>query len=446
MRAFAIVRTSVVMILTVITWGMAGSVEDAADRDPVPLHTPAVERPTATEGTGIAPEVTIKLAVDDRGRPTDVQILDVRPSSKFDELFAEAARKTLLTWRFAPALSGGEPRAAELQWTLTFPTEKLEQQQDEELGFSWRRFDRGEQASQDFRQRILALPLQQRAQLLTQRAETAAQHLNEQQLTKFTSNRFIVFTDAPKPEVAQVLAQNLEATFNILEQMLGIEPQPEPYRVVVFMYASESDFEALKRDVRAIEFASGFYNPLGLIAFHMQLVSNETLLGMMLHEATHAYLDRYVARPGVVLPRWLDEGFAEYLGNSQIRKKQLIPGKTRRAATYRGPWGIVRGKSMSQWTVERMKTAVRKNEALTIEELVSANLDEFYGERREQYYPMAWLLVHFLHHGETEWGVERFPTLLLYVAEGYPADEVLRVVYGDLSDLQESFRRYVLRF
>ena len=30
-------------------------------------------------------------------------------------------------------------------------------------------------------------------------------------------------------------------------------------------------------------------------------------------------------QPGASLPMWLDEGLADYIGNSEVRKKQLIP-------------------------------------------------------------------------------------------------------------------------
>jgi len=54
--------------------------------------------------------------------------------------------------------------------------------------------------------------------------------------------------------------------------------------------------------------------------------------------------------------------------------------------------------------------------------------------------------VHFLRHGEDSWADERFPELLLYVAEGYPSDEVVRRIYGDLDALEARFDEYVRRF
>jgi hypothetical protein len=55
--------------------------------------------------------------------------------------------------------------------------------------------------------------------------------------------------------------------------------------------------------------------------------------------------------------------------------------------------------------------------------------------------------VHFLRHGEDEWLESRFPTFLLYVYEGFPADAALEVAYGwTVDQAQELFADYVKGF
>jgi hypothetical protein len=200
------------------------------------------------------------------------------------------------------------------------------------------------------------------------------------------------------------------------------------------------------RSVRANENWAGFYNPAGLLVFHMNQPSNETLTGLLLHEATHAYIDRYVVRPGVNPPRWLNEGFAEYIGNSTIRKKQLIPGKKRTTEVYRNSWFVQTGRSHTLVTAKTVRDAIRSGEAMTLEEVITAGPQEFYGERTSMFYAMSWLLVHFLRHGEEGWAENEFPSLMLYVAEGYPAQEALRQFYGELEDLESRFHDYVRGF
>jgi hypothetical protein len=175
--------------------------------------------------------------------------------------------------------------------------------------------------------------------------------------------------------------------------------------------------------------------------------SNEALLSIMLHETTHAYVDRFIARPGVHMPRWLGEGFAEYVGNSRIKKGELIPGKMVRSERYQTDVGAFFGTSSRRMNVDAVKKAMRKGSAPTLMELVSADRGTFYSdEMRSLSYPMAWLLVHFLRHGGDDWAETRFSSLMLYVAEGYPANEVLNQVYGDSDALEREFREYVLSF
>ena len=178
----------------------------------------------------------------------------------------------------------------------------------------------------------------------------------------------------------------------------------------------------------------------------MEMPSNEDLLSVMLHETTHAYLDRYIAKPGVYFPRWLNEGFAEYVGNSQIKKRELVPGRTRRTAIYNTPWGAVMAFSSAQFSLEELKRAIRQEKGLSLQRVLEATVTEFYGAARRMYYTTAWLLVHFLRHAQDGWAIEKFPNLVLYVAEGYPALDAFREVYGEPTQFEESFRRYILKF
>jgi hypothetical protein len=417
------------------------------ERAAIPLHTPSLTTPVEAAATGIAPEVTVRVLIDVRGRLTEVEVVKIDPSTALDEHFERATQETLLTWRYAPAMKEGRPVQARFEWILQF-VELGEQEKERDVVFAWRRLARAEQDSQSFRRHILSLPLDVRTRMLAERAGKAVEHLDQEKLVNFKTPRFTVYTDAPDESVAQTVAQNMEATFNILSDLLQrwAVPYPEPYRVVVIVYSRRAAFEALKRDVRGIEWAAGLYNPLGLVAFHMEMPSSEALMSIMLHEATHAYLDRYIARPGVLLPRWLDEGFCDYIGDSRIKKKQLIPGKISGSAIYRTPWGLTIGPSQSRMTLDELKKAVKKGEALSLKEMVEADRQTFYGEKRRLYYAMSWLLIHFLRHGEDGWAEDNFPKLMLYAAEGYQPSEALRQMYGDVQQLEPLFRDYIKKF
>jgi protein TonB len=424
----------------------AGPSSGPPDRAAVPLHTPPLTTPVEAAATGIAPEVTVRVRIDASGRVAQVDMVKIEPSTALDADFERVTRETLESWRYDPARKNGVPVEVQLEWTIQFA--ELGEREERDRTFQWRLLSRGELDAQSFRRRILTLPLDVRARMLEELAEKAKKHLVSKKISRFSSPRILVYTDAPDKEVGQAVAQNIEATFNVLEEILRpwVAPQPEPYKVVVFLFQSRSSFEALKRETRGIEWSAGFYNPLGLIALHREMPTSEALMSLLFHEATHAFVDRYVSRPGVLLPRWLDEGFADYIGASSIKKKQLVPGKTRRREIQRGPWGMAMTESRGQISIDGVKQAIKTGNALGLEEIVTASVQEFYGEKHEMYYAMSWLFVHFLRHGDPSWTEERFPELVLYAAEGYPPLEALRQTYGEPAELEERFHGYVKKF
>ena len=78
--------------------------------------------------------------------------------------------------------------------------------------------------------------------------------------------------------------------------------------------------------------------------------------------------------------------------------------------------------------------------------MLDASPEIFYGERSRLFYASAWLLVHYLRDGSPEGAANRFPQLLLYLAEGYPQLAAFRAVYGAVDSADAEFRSYVKQF
>lgn len=416
------------------------------DRAPIPIHVPALEAPIEALGTGLSPEVSVRVTIDAEGRLSAVEVLSIKPSSPLDSRFEAVVRETLLRWRYAPALRGGVPVATQLSWTVSFP-ERSAADESEVGSFVWRPLARDPGDSEAYRRHVLQLPDEQRVRRLAELVERGL-GLMSKEPARHLSTRFMVYTDAPDPEVARTLAGNLEATFNILQEVLGdqIDVQPEAHRIVVLLFASEGGFNRLKANERIKDPIAGFYDPVGMIAFHLQMDSPQDLIHVALHEAAHAFTDRYLARRGVVFPRWLSEGFADYLGSSTIQRGQLIPGRTRKQRSIATRDMKLLRASWEQLTLDELQKGVRAGEPPSLEQVVTATRDTFYGDLRSMNYAKAWVFVHYLRHGQPEWAVDRFPRLMLYVAEGYPPTQVLTDLYGPLDRLEVAFREYVLGF
>ena len=244
--------------------------------------------------------------------------------------------------------------------------------------------------------------------------------------------------------------QDVGATYAALFSLLGerIPPRPRVEQIRVYVFETSAQYQALVAQSAPFEGSSGMYFAAGVLAFHAQHPTLGFFVSTLLHESTHAFVDRHLVRRGVALPRWLDEGFAEYVGNSDIKKGKLVPGAhAKRQEVGAGGMNVVFWQTPSKARTETAQRAQRQKRALTLEEIVAAGPETFYGKDVDLYYTQGWLAVHFLRHGRPAWADNAFPRFLLFVAEGYPASQALTAAYGvPAHDLEASYQQYVKSF
>lgn len=386
-------------------------------------------------------EIRADLSVDAEGRVTAVEIDTIDPPGVADEALREWFDREARRWRYAPARPKGVPIAAETRLVLryTFSAETG----DGAVVSPWLR---SETATERRAETFQAAPDRQRA-ALTELVVKAEALLAPDHRRGVQGERVRLRADIPDDTSAGVLAQNVEATFATLDHLFGaaVPPQPWPLPLEVVVYRSRAQLFQLRQQVGAPSFAEGFFVAPGLVALHTEFSSVDELLSLLIHESTHAWYERFVQRPGTVAPEWLSEGFAEYLGNSDIRKGQLVPGRTqkRRYEIANGvPWRVETGQAL---TLEALRKAHRKGEGLSFSDLLRADRALFYGERAAQFYPSAWVMVHFLRHGEKGWE-SKFSELLLAIAEGWDPSAAVESIYGaPPAELEGRYRQYLLK-
>ncbi|HXT52401.1 MAG TPA: energy transducer TonB [Thermoanaerobaculia bacterium] len=415
----------------------------AAAEGPLAIHAPPLQIPEETAGSGLAPEAAVKISIDARGDVTKVDVVSIVPASDYDEFFRKGLVGTISQWRFAPATEDGKPVASTLDWRVRFPAKPA--QATGMVGISVPL--PGSDAEQR-RSTVLALPQEQRRKLLAAQTVNAMRFLDPKRKRDAASPRFAVHTDADDPKLAATVANNLETIYDVLAQELlpGISLQKEAYKIQVVVYRERASFQAMRQEMPSYEWSSGFYSAAGMIAFDLQQPSAEAVMSLLLHEATHAFLDHHVVRPGVPLPRWLGEGFADYVGNSRIQDGRLRPGKTL-TRTFEMQIGRVRNvRTVAGGRLEEAKQALRQGKGLGVRTMLDTWPGIFYRGDTSLYYASSWLLVHYLRDGAPGWAQERFPRLVLYLAEGYPQIAAFRSVYGEPEAADDDFRKYVKAF
>lgn len=430
----------VALVSLLVPVGHPAPAAEVPDEPPVLLRKSLFLTPIETAGTGLEPEVRLRLTVDTRGRVRDAEVLSITPSSEYDELFREATLETVEDWRYAPARSGGEPVEATLEWTIKFLPKSA---RTPRAGFGAGPGDEETKLA-----RVFTQPREKQAERLRSFSSLAEVQLQREGRHRAESPRFVVISDSPHPDTASTVAGNLEAVFNVLEATFGedVQPQPGGYKQIAYVYAHRASFAALAGALTSPEWSNGLYLPPGLFAFHLETGTVDDLLGLMIHEAVHAFADQHLVRPGYRLPPWMNEGLAEYVGRSEIRKGRIELGRIREGKYVADPvrGGAYRRTTAAGWSLDEAKQAIRTDEAPSIAELVDAAPEVFYGEEVGMHYALSWLLVHYLRHGEPGWAGEEFPALLLYLSEGYPAEAVLEEVYGrGPAEMDAAFQSYV---
>ena len=417
------------------------------NRPAVELYNPKPVFPLEAEGSGLDPEVSVRVRVDARGRVSEVEVEKIEPSSALDAVFAEQMKETIGRWRYAPRYEGGKPVESELRWTTPFSGHAAAR--DRLRGWSGGSSILGRSRAVS----ILELPLEQRKRILEEQVRIGLSTLASGPSARADSARFAVYTDAGQA-TADTIAGNLESIFNLLNATFAsvIPPQDEQLKMQVFVFSGPQKLQTLAGSGPLAESSPpGFYSHTGLIGMHLELASSEQALGLLLHEATHAYVDRHLVRPGVRLPRWLNEGLAEYFAKSEVKDGRLQPGAARKAPKHsvnmvQGSVVVNKSESSARLTIQEIRSAARRGEVLTLAEMLDADPGEFFGESRRFYYSAAWILVHFLRHGEAEWQ-EDFTEMLFYVAEGYRVSEAVETVYGvEVAELEPAFLDYLANF
>ena len=417
------------MIAAVFT---TATVTRAEDRLPVLLRSSLLQPPAESAGTGLAPEVGVRVDIDERGKVTAVDVRSIDPSSEHDEVFRRHTVDQLLQWRYAPAVVDGQPTATSLEWKVQYQAGKGSGKKSSHGFLPPFLFAQADAEARHAR--LLSLSLDKQKEVLLRYATVAEKHIDPQRRQRYETERFVVVTDAEHSETASIVARNLEVSLNALGQLLQphLMPQPSRLKFLVYLYTKRNDFNAMRAELSGLALGLATYYAPGLIVYHLEVSSGEFLLSLLIHEASHAYSDRYLRRPGFSFPSWLEEGFAEYMGNSQIKKGKLLPGRTlkRRFVLNHRATGARVQATVAGWDLKRVRLALARGEGLTLPDLITADRDVFYGDRSFLYYGMSWLFVHFLRHGEPGWEDVNFAKMMLYMAEGYPAQAALEAAYG----------------
>jgi hypothetical protein len=159
------------------------------------------------------------------------------------------------------------------------------------------------------------------------------QHELHLQFRELQTPHFIIFTDWD-PREEQFLRTNLEGAYGAVSRQFDIPVKENVFvgKLPVFMFARQVDFLHYAEkfdDLPANDQLLGYYAGNGTGSGHMAMWKPSVYGGeaqrdaaerqwayTLTHEFTHAFVDRY--RNSRHVPRWLNEGIAEVIAQSQF--------------------------------------------------------------------------------------------------------------------------------
>jgi len=220
------------------------------------------------------------------------------------------------------------------------------------------------------------------------------------------SEHFAIYSTLT-PEETRELAVDLEvfrAAVGLFTNVRSLDP---PIPVEIYAFGRAGDFRrfAPSRNV------AGFIRPnprsYQVLLGRFRGVASRTIL---YHEYVHFLLRN---NGGMLLPRWYDEGFAEFLGTAERRDETLVIG--------------LPDPMRASWLVAAPPMEVE-------DVLDPGTLGGFHERQVARFYARAWLLVHFLSWDyEDPEGLrftDRFSTYLSALGKGVAPAEALELAWG----------------
>jgi tetratricopeptide (TPR) repeat protein len=266
---------------------------------------------------------------------------------------------------------------------------------------------------------------------------------------RMTSAHFVLETDVEPYRARDVIA-GLEQSHAALAYVTSRPPRAAETPVEVVLFARPRDFTEIRKRSNASAWFSpalaGDFEPQPVIVMvDSDLVEERRLI--VQHELTHRFLhERFPA-----LPRWVDEGLADYHASARAEEGRIVLGSASLHDFTDLPYAWV---SLKQEGFEQ--SLVPAHLAPTLRDLLEAGRDEFYlqsdegGPARKQalrqaaLYTGAWKLVHFLRNGAGGAYRPRFEAYLADLQRGVPSRAAFEARFGaDRPALEEAFRGYV---
>ena len=142
------------------------------------------------------------------------------------------------------------------------------------------------------------------------------------------------------------------------------------------------------------------------------------------HEGFHQFAHAVIRGE---LPTWLNEGIAEYFGESLFTGDAFVSGV------------------IPPWRLKRLQDEIKTGQLKSLKQMMLTTHEEWNGALSIQNYDQAWSMVQFLAHGENGKYQEAFVSFMRLIGRGIPWQIAWKQTFGDAAGFELRWRDYWLK-
>lgn len=241
---------------------------------------------------------------------------------------------------------------------------------------------------------------------------------------------YLVRTDLPADE-ADRLAHHLNVMYAEYSRRLASLPPRAPEMLNVYIFSRYDDYlRTLRARFGVAGEGSGgmfFITAQGSgLAFWTADLPDRRVEHVIQHEGFHQFA---FSRFGGDLPLWVNEGLAEFFGQSVLVNRKLILGQSQKRV------------------IDAVREAIETDSYIPFRDMLTMSserwLQSVISGQAGILYEQAWSMVHFLVYGDNGQYVEAFERYLRLLNEGVRSEDAFVRVFGpDVDKFEERWKVY----
>ena len=295
---------------------------------------------------------------------------------------------------------------------------------------------------------VAATPEEARAEIVARFVEFADEQIRDKNYNSASTDAYRIKTDDPRLDVRATAAlltsfRSWFATF--WSGRAELLPYEEPSRVYLFWsYYKYNQLFSGKERFDEFRTTGHYRGYLDTVVVHTDGTAAGDLADVLVHEAAHQLIGNRLFGYGATPSPWVSEGLAEYFGYT----RQADDGTFAAGAIgAKSAWPFRTGKPASSAMARVRRDAAlqrsKRSDDWTVDDLLRATPSQFYGDSVQANYGAAWLLVHYLFHGEDGRYADAFARWLRDEAPaGPPSSSLYEALGTDAAALDRGYGNY----